>query len=204
MEINSKLNLTQPKGVTPMIIEETEMRGHHLSVFDRLMKDRIIMLNGEVTPQMATTVNAQLLYLDSVSNEDIEIYINSPGGCVYSGLSMLSVMDYIKSDIRTVNIGMAASMGAVLLSAGTKGKRHALKYSNTMLHQSSGGTGGNIQDAEVSYEQWKKLNSELLTILAENCGKTEEELNNDTIRDLWLWPEKAVEYGIIDNIISKK
>ena len=133
--------------MTPYILEERELRSSQIDVFSRLMRDRIIWVAGEVNDHMSTIVQAQLMYLDSVEKKDITMHIDSPGGSVKSGLSMVDVMTYINSDIATINTGMAASMGSVLLGAGTKGKRSSLRFSRTMIHQSSGGAGGNIQDA---------------------------------------------------------
>ena len=150
--------------MTPYILEEREMRATQIDIFSRLMRDRLLWVAGVVDDRMSTVVQAQLMYLDSVDNTDITMHIDSPGGSVKSGLSMVDVMDYIKCDIRTVNTGMAASMGSVLLGAGTKGKRSSLRFSRTMLHQSSGGFRGNIQDAEIDMVEWKKVN-QLLFVL---------------------------------------
>ena len=135
--------------MTPYILEEREMRVTQMDIFSRLMRERLLWVAGPVDDNMSTIVQAQLMYLDSVSNMDITMHVDSPGGSVKSGLSMVDVMDYIACDIRTINTGMAASMGSVLLGAGTKGKRSSLKFSRTMLHQSSGGFRGNIQDAKI-------------------------------------------------------
>jgi len=136
--------------MTPYILEEREMRVTQMDIFSRLMRDRLLWVAGEVDDRMSTVVQAQLMFLDSSDKTDITMHIDSPGGSVKSGLSMVDVMQYIACDIKTVNTGMAASMGSVLLGAGTKGKRSSLKYSKTMLHQSSGGTVGNIQDARIN------------------------------------------------------
>ena len=144
--------------MTPYILEEREMRVTQMDIFSRLMRERLLWVAGPVDDNMSTVVQAQLMYLDSVEGSDITMHIDSPGGSVKSGLSMVDVMDYIRCDIRTVNTGMAASMGSVLLGAGTKGKRSSLRFSRTMLHQSSGGFRGNIQDAEIDMVEWKKIN----------------------------------------------
>tara|TARA_B110000285_G_scaffold55413_1_gene63101 strand:- start:3003 stop:3443 length:441 start_codon:yes stop_codon:yes gene_type:complete len=144
------------------------------------------------------------MFLSSNSAEDITMHIDSPGGSVKSGLSMVDVMEYIPCDIRTVNTGMAASMGSVLLGAGTKGKRSSLRHSTTMLHQSSGGFSGNIQDAEVDWAEWQKINVELFNLLGSYCGKKTEQVMKDATRDFWLNAEEAVKYGIIDEIIKPK
>ena len=190
--------------MTPMVIEEREMRAVSMSVFDRLMMERIIWCAGPVNDRMSTIVQAQLMFLDSIGAEDITMHIDSPGGSVKSGLSIVDVMDYIKCDIRTINTGMAASMGSILLGAGTKGKRCSLKFSKTMLHQSSGGAGGNIQDARISMVEWEKTNKLLFELLGTYCDKPVDVVMKDSTRDLWLSSGEALEYGIIDEIISKK
>lgn len=190
--------------MTPYILEEREMRVTQMDIFSRLMRDRLLWVAGPVDDNMSTVVQAQLMYLDSVSEMDITMHIDSPGGSVKSGLSMVDVMDYIACDIRTVNTGMAASMGSILLGAGTKGKRSSLRFSKTMLHQSSGGFRGNIQDAEIDMTEWKKLNQTLFDLLGEYCGKTAETVMKDATRDLWLSSQEALEYGIIDEIVINK
>src|SRR6056300_1877683 len=190
--------------MTPYILEEREMRAVQLDIFSRLMRDRLLWVAGPVNDAMSTVVQAQLMYLDSVDNMPITMHIDSPGGSVKSGLSMVDVMHYIKSDIATVNTGMAASMGSVLLGAGTKGMRSSLRFSRTMLHQSSGGAMGNIQDAEITMNEWKKLNDILFGLLGEFCGKDPEQVKQDASRDLWLSSKDALEYGIIDEIITTK
>jgi len=190
--------------MTPMVIEEREMRAVSMSVFDRLMMERIIWCAGPVNDRMSTIVQAQLMFLDSIGSEDITMHIDSPGGSVKSGLSIVDVMDYIKCDIRTINTGMAASMGSVLLGAGTKGKRSSLRFSKVMLHQSSGGADGNIQDARISMVEWEKTNKILFELLGGYCGKTADVVMKDSARDLWLSSDEALDYGIIDEIITKK
>ena len=190
--------------MTPYILEEREMRVTQMDIFSRLMRDRILWVAGPVNDYMSTIVQAQLMFLDSVDGTDITMHIDSPGGSVKSGLSMVDVMDYIKADIRTVNTGMAASMGSVLLGAGTKGKRSSLRHSTTMLHQSSGGFSGNIQDAEVDWAEWQKVNHELFVLLGKYCGKKPDQVKKDATRDFWLSAEEAVKYGIIDEIVKSK
>jgi ATP-dependent Clp protease protease subunit len=190
--------------LTPYILEERTLNVTVMDVFSRLMMERIIWVAGGVDDHMSTIVQAQLMFLDSIDSNDITMHIDSPGGSVKSGLSMVDVMDYIKSDIRTINTGMAASMGSVLLGAGTKGKRGSLRFSQTMLHQSSGGAVGNIQDAEISMIEWRKVNNILFELLGGYCGKSAEQVKNDASRDLWLDAEQALSYGIIDEIVGKK
>ena len=189
--------------MTPYILEEREMRVTQMDIFSRLMRDRILWVAGGVNDQMSTIVQAQLMFLDNTSKEDITMHIDSPGGSVKSGLSMVDVMEYIDCDIRTVNTGMAASMGSVLLGAGTKGKRASLRHSKTMLHQSSGGFRGNIQDAEIDWQEWQKVNHELFVLLGEYCGKDPEIVKQDATRDLWLSADEALDYGIIDDVIRR-
>lgn len=189
--------------MTPYILEEREMRVTQMDIFSRLMRDRILWVAGGVNDQMSTIVQAQLMFLDNTSKEDITMHVDSPGGSVKSGLSMVDVMEYIDCDIRTVNTGMAASMGSVLLGAGTKGKRASLRHSKTMLHQSSGGFRGNIQDAEIDWQEWQKVNHELFVLLGDYCGKDAEVVKADASRDLWLSADEALDYGIIDEVIRR-
>ena len=190
--------------MTPYILEEREMRVTQMDIFSRLMRDRILWVAGEVNDNMSTVVQAQLMFLDSVDNRDITMHIDSPGGSVKSGLSMIDVMEYISADIRTVNTGMAASMGSVLLGAGTKGKRSSLRFSKVMLHQSSGGFRGNIQDAKIDMQEWEECNKILFDLLGGYCGKKPEQVMKDATRDFWLSAEAAVKYGIIDEVVTKK
>jgi ATP-dependent Clp protease protease subunit len=190
--------------MTPYILEEREMRATQIDIFSRLMRDRLLWVAGVVDDNMSTVVQAQLMYLDSIDSSDITMHIDSPGGSVKSGLSMVDVMDYIKCDIRTVNTGIAASMGSVLLGAGTKGKRSSLRFSRTMLHQSSGGFRGNILDAEIDMVEWKKINLILFELLSGYCGKTTKQVMKDASRDLWLNANDALKYGIIDEIVIPK
>jgi ATP-dependent Clp protease protease subunit len=190
--------------MTPYILEEREMRVTQMDIFSRLMRERILWVAGPVEDNMSTVVQAQLMFLDSVDNLDITMHIDSPGGSVKSGLSMVDVMEYISADIRTVNTGMAASMGSILLGAGTKGKRSSLRFSKVMLHQSSGGFRGNIQDAEIDMKEWKEVNQILFNLLGDYCDKSPEQVMKDATRDFWLSANEAVEYGIIDEVILKK
>ncbi|MEY4571281.1 MAG: hypothetical protein RLZ10_474, partial [Bacteroidota bacterium] len=197
-------NKSIESSLTPYILEERSLNVTVMDVFSRLMMERIIWVAGEVNDHMSTVVQAQLMFLDSLDNNDITMHIDSPGGSVKSGLSMVDVMEYIKSDIRTINTGMAASMGSILLGAGTKGKRGSLRFSRTMLHQSSGGFRGNIQDAKIDMIEWEKLNNILFDLLGEYCGKSGDQVKQDASRDLWLSADDALSYGIIDEIVKKK
>ena len=190
--------------MTPYIVEEREMRATQMDIFSRLMRDRIIWCAGPVNDNMSTIVQAQLMFLDNTESSDITMHIDSPGGSVKSGLSMVDVMDYIGSDIVTVNTGMAASMGSVLLGAGTKGKRSSLRFSRTMLHQSSGGVQGNIQDARITMDEWEKINQTLFDLLGGYCGKTAEQVMKDATRDKWLSAQEAVDYGIIEEVVASR
>jgi ATP-dependent Clp protease, protease subunit len=187
---------------TPYILEEREMRVTQMDVFSRLLKDNIIWLSGPVDQYMSDIVQAQLLFLDSVKQKDITLYINSPGGSVLAGLAIIDVMNYIKSDIATVNIGMAASMGSVLLSSGTKGKRASLVYSKVMVHQVSSGQSGNLQDTTISHLESHKYNYILFKILSENCGKTFDELFEISRRDKWFNSDESKEFGLVDEVIK--
>lgn len=190
--------------LTPYVLEERQLNVTQMDVFSRLMMERIIWVAGEVNDNMSVVTQAQLMFLDSIDTNDITMHIDTPGGSVKSGLSMVDVMDYIKSDIRTINTGMAASMGSILLGAGTKGKRGSLRFSRTMLHQSSGGFRGNIQDAKIDMVEWEKLNNTLFDLLGVYCGKTGDQVKQDASRDLWLSSEDALAYGIIDEIVKRK
>lgn len=203
---SSKLNCHKTEienGLTPYIIESRDMGSiMQLDIFSRLMKDRIIWISGVVDQQMADIVQAQLMYLDSVENSDITLHINSPGGSVLHGLGIVDVMNYIKSDVVTINVGMAASMGSILLSSGTKGKRSALPYSKVMLHQVSAGTEGNVQDMRISHLEAEKYNYILFQILAENCGKSFDEVLEISRRDKWFNSDEALQFGLIDEVVG--
>ena len=190
--------------LTPYILEEREMRVTQMDIFSRLMMDRIIWLAGPVNDRMSTVAQAQLMFLDNLEVKDITLHVDSPGGSVKSGLSIVDVMNYISSDIVTINTGMAASMGSILLGAGTKGKRYSLAHSRVMLHQVSTGASGNLQDIRVSIAEGEKYNTELFRLLGEYTEKDPAQVLIDTNRDMWLNSEEALAYGIIDGIITKK
>ena len=188
--------------MTPYILEERQMNVTQMDVFSRLMKDRIIFLNGGVDDRMSSIVTAQLLFLTTSDKGDVTLYIDSPGGSVKSGLSIVDVMNYVPCDIATVNTGMAASMGSVLLSSGTKGKRASLIHSKVMTHQVSHGTSGNIQDTRINQMEAEKYNYILFKMLAKNSGKTFEEVLEFSRRDRWYNSDEALQFGLIDEVIG--
>lgn len=189
--------------MTPYILEEREMRVTQMDVFSRLMRDRILFLIGPVNDSMSSIVCAQLMYLDNTDpGKDINLYCDTPGGSVKSGLTIVDIMNYIKSDIATTNIGMCASMGSILLSSGTKGKRSSLINSKVMIHQVSSGSQGMIEDTRISQMEAEKYNYILFKILAENCGKTFDELLESARRDKWFNSSESLAFGIIDEIIG--
>ena len=191
----------------PYVVEQTSRGERSYDIFSRLLNDRIIMLSEEINDTTASLVVAQLLYLESQDPEkDINLYINSPGGSVTAGMAIVDTMRYIKCDVSTICIGMAASMGAFILSCGEKGKRYALPNSEVMIHQPLGGIGGHTQatDMKIHTERILKMKDKLNTMLAENTGKPYEQVCADTERDHWLDAQEALDYGLIDEIITKK
>lgn len=175
-----------------------------MDVFSRLMMDRVIFLGTDVNDYTANVIQAQLLYLDSSDpGKDISIYLNSPGGSVYAGLGIYDTMQYVSSDVTTICTGMAASMAAVLLVAGEKGKRYALPHSRVMIHQPMGGAQGQASDIEITAREIKKLKSELYTIIANHSGQPFEKVEKDSDRDYWMTAAEAKEYGMIDNVLVK-
>lgn len=204
-DLRAEIPMIPQASVTPTIIEERKLNVAAMSVFDRLMMDRVLWVAGPVDDRMAIIVQAQLLFLsDQDPKKTITMHIDSPGGSVKAGLSMVDSMELCDAPIQTINTGMAASMGSVLLGAGTKGMRSSLRHSRTMLHQSSGGAGGNIQDARITFNEWEKINKELFILLGEYCGKDPEQVALDATRDLWLSADEALDYGIIDEVIRPK
>lgn len=190
--------------ISPTIIEERQLNVASMDVFSRLMMDRIIFLGLAIDDYAANIVQAQLLYLDSADpGKDIHIYLNTPGGSVSAGLGIYDTMQYISCDVATICTGMAASMGAVLLTAGTKGKRSALKHSRVMIHQPSGGFEGTAADIEIQAREVLKLKKELYTIIAEHSGNTVEKVEKDSDRDYWMTGEEAKEYGMIDEVLTR-
>lgn len=191
--------------ITPNIIEERKMNAVAMDVFSRLMMDRIIFLGVPIYDDVANIITAQLLFLESLdAKTDIQIYINSPGGGVYAGLGIYDTMQYINPDVATICTGMAASMGAVLLTAGTKGKRTALKHSRVMIHQPLGGAGGKASDVQITINEMRKLKKELYDILSEHSGQPYEKIEKDSDRDYWMRAEEAMEYGMIDEVLIRK
>lgn len=190
--------------MTPYITEERKLNVAQMDVFSRLMMDRIIFLGTGVDDHVANIIQAQLLFLESVdANKDIQIYLNTPGGSVYAGLGIYDTMQYIKPDVATICTGMAASMGAVLLCAGEKGKRTALKHSRVMIHQPLGGARGQASDIEITAREIMKLKKELYDIISIHSGQDFEKVSNDSDRDYWMTATEAAEYGMIDEVLQR-
>lgn len=190
--------------ISPTIIEERKLNVAQMDVFSRLMMDRIIFLGTQVDDYTANVIQAQLLYLDSADpGKDVSIYVNSPGGSVYAGLGIYDTMQYIQSDVSTICTGMAASMAAVLLVAGQKGKRFALKHSRVMIHQPMGGIQGQASDIEITSREILKLKKELYTIISEHSGQPYEKVYADSDRDYWMTSDEALNYGMIDKVLEK-
>lgn len=191
--------------LVPYVLEQTSRGERSYDIYSRLLKDRIIFLGEEVNETTASLVVAQLLYLESEdSSKDISLYINSPGGSVTAGMAIYDTMKYIKCDVSTICIGMAASMGAFLLSGGTKGKRYALPNAEIMIHQPLGGAQGQATEIEIAAQHILKTKKKLNQMLADNCGKPIEEVEKDTDRDNWMSAEEAVAYGLIDKIVENR
>ncbi len=194
-----------PNNLTPYIMEERRLNVAQMDVFSRLMMDRIIFLGTGIDDQVANIVTAQLLFLESSdSAKDIQIYINSPGGSVYAGLGIYDTMQIIKPDVATICTGIAASMGAVLLVAGEKGKRSALKHSRVMIHQPSGGAQGVASDMEINLREMLKLKKELYDIISEHSGQTYEWVEKASDRDYWMTSIEAKDFGMVDEVLQRK
>ncbi len=190
--------------ISPTIIEERKLNVAQMDVFSRLMMDRIIFLGTQVDDYTANVIQAQLLYLDSSEpGKDVSIYINSPGGSVYAGLGIYDTMQYIQSDVSTICTGMAASMAAVLLVAGAKDKRFALKHSRVMIHQPMGGIHGQASDIEITSREILKFKKELYTIISDHSGQPYDKVYQDSDRDYWMTAQEAVDYGMIDRVLEK-
>jgi ATP-dependent Clp protease, proteolytic subunit ClpP len=199
------MEMFSPMNLTPYIMEERRMNVAQMDVFSRLMMDRIIFLGTGIDDQVANIVTAQLLFLESADPaKDIQIYINSPGGSVYAGLGIYDTMQIIKPDVATICTGMAASMGAVLLVAGEKGKRSALRHSRVMIHQPSGGAQGVASDMEINLREMLKLKKELYDIISEHSGQTYDWVEKASDRDYWMTSEEAKNFGMIDEVLVKK
>ncbi|VAW20180.1 ATP-dependent Clp protease proteolytic subunit [hydrothermal vent metagenome] len=191
--------------ISPTIIEERQLNVASMDVFSRLMMDRIIFLGIPIDDTVANIIQAQLLFLESTdSGKDIQIYFNTPGGSVHAGFGIYDTMQYISADVATICTGMAASMGAVLLTAGEKGKRSALQHSRIMIHQPMGGAQGQASDIEITAREIMKVKKELYTIIAEHSGRSFEQVEKDADRDYWMTSEEAVAYGMIDEILVRK
>lgn len=191
--------------LVPMVVEQTNRGERSYDIYSRLLKDRIIFASGEINDTMADLIVAQLLFLESEDpNKDIQLYINSPGGSVSAGLAIYDTMQYIKPDVSTICIGMAASMGAILLSSGAKKKRFALPNADVMIHQPSGGTQGMATDIQITAEKIIKTRKTLNEILAINTGQSLEKIQKDADRDFWLDAKEAKEYGLIDKVIENR
>lgn len=195
----------EKSALVPYIVEQTSRGERSYDIYSRLLEDRIIFLSGEIDDAVANTVVAQLIYLEAKDpSKDISLYINSPGGSVSAGLAIYDTMNYIKCDVSTICIGMAASMGAFLLSSGQKGKRYALPNSEIMIHQPLGGAQGQASDIKIAAEHILKTKQKLNTILSQNSGKPLAEIERDTDRDNYLSAQQAQEYGLIDKVFYKR
>ncbi len=206
----SSMNLNRFQAATaeyfsPTIIEERQLNVASMDVFSRLMMDRIIFLGVPINDDVANIVMAQLLFLESADpGKDIQIYFNSPGGSIYAGLGIYDTMQYINCDVATICTGLAASMSAVLMTAGTKGKRSALKHSRLMIHQPMSGVQGQASDIEITSREVQKLKKELYTIISEHTGQPYKKVEKDSDRDYWMTAEEAKEYGMIDTILTRE
>ncbi len=188
--------------VIPTVIEKSSNKEYAYDLYSRLLNDRIVFINGEINDNVASIVVSELLYLDNLNHQDIYLYINSPGGSITSGMAIYDTMNYIKSDVKTICIGLAASMGAFLLANGTKGKRCSLPNSEIMIHQPLGGTSGQATDIKIAAERILKIKDKLNNILAKVTNKDLKTIENDTERDNFMDPIDALEYGLIDEIIK--
>ena len=189
--------------IIPTVVEKNNNYERSYDIYSRLLKDRIIILSGEITDESANIVVSELLYLDSINHNDISLYINSPGGSVTAGMAILDTMNFIKSDVSTICIGMAASMGAFLLSCGAKGKRYCLENSEVMIHQPLGGAQGQATEIKIAAERIIKMKNKLNKILARNTNQPLEKIGLDTERDYYLDAKEALDYGLVDKILQK-
>ena len=189
--------------LVPTVVEDTGRGERAYDIYSRLLKDRIIILNGEITDNSSNIVVAQLLYLDSLNNDDISLYINSPGGSITAGMAIFDTMNFSKSDVSTICVGMAASMAAFLLSSGEKGKRYILPNAEVMIHQPLGGAQGQATEIKIAAERILKLKKKLNKILSDNTGKDIDTIDNDTERDYFMDSDEALNYGIVDKVLKK-
>ncbi len=205
-DYTSQFNRSVPmNSMTPYVMEERQMNVAQVDVFSRLMMDRIIFLGHGINDTVANIISAQLLFLNSADpKKEVNLYINSPGGSVYAGLGIYDTMEYIPNDVVTICVGMAASMAAVLLSSGAKGKRLALRHSRVMIHQPMGGAEGQVTDMEITLKEIQRAKEDLYNILSVNTGKTVKVIEKDSDRDYWMRGEEAVKYGLIDKVLTKK
>ena len=187
----------------PTVIEKNDMGERAYDIYSRLLIDRIIILNGEINDNSANIVVAELLYLDSLNNDDISLYINSPGGSITAGMAIFDTINFIKSDVSTICVGMAASMAAFLLSSGEKGKRYILPNAEVMIHQPLGGVQGQATEIKIAAERILKLKKKLNKILSDNTGKDIDTIDNDTERDYFMDSDEALNYGIVDKVLKK-
>lgn len=194
--------LTKASYPNPIILEEREMNVIGIDVISRLSYDRILYLSGVIDEDVAKIINAQLMYLNSLGDDDIKLFINSPGGSVIDGLSIYDVMNYVNPDVSTYCMGMCASMGSILISSGTRGKRYSLPHGEVMIHQVGGGVEGHFSDMEIAVNHAGRLQETLFGILADNTGKDIEQIRHDADRDNWFTAEEAKAYGLIDEIIK--
>jgi ATP-dependent Clp protease protease subunit len=204
MHVGSYINSINANYISPTIIEERQLNIATMDVFSRLMMDRIIFMGVPINDYVANIIQAQLLFLESAdAKRDIQIYVNSPGGSVYAGLGIYDTMQYIGPDVATICTGMAASMAAVLMCAGTKGKRTALKHARIMIHQPMGGAEGQASDIEITAREIQKLKKELYEIISFHSGKPYDDVWKDSDRDYWMTAEESKEYGMIDEVLVK-
>ncbi len=201
----STIGVPDVTAFTPAVIEERQLNVAQMDVFSRLMMDRIIFMGVPVDDYVANVIQAQLLFLESTDpKRDVQMFINSPGGSVIDGLGIYDTMQYVAPDVATICTGLAASMGAVLLAAGEKGKRSCLTHSHIMIHQPSGGTRGQVSDIEINYNLIKRMQKNLYDILAHHTGQTYETIEKDNNRDNWMNGNEAKTYGLIDEVLSRK
>ena len=194
--------ITGDKMLIPTVIEKSSTGERAYDIYSRLLKNRIVLLSGEINDDKANVIIAELLYLDSISQEDISLYINSPGGSITSGMAIYDTMNFIKSDVSTICVGMAASMGAFLLSCGKKGKRHCLPNSEVMIHQPLGGVNGQATEIDIVAKRIINLRNKINTILAKNTKRNLKQIEKDTDRDYYMNAHEALDYGIIDKILQ--